>query len=230
MSADIQGIIFDKDGTLLDFHATWNPTNWAAAHVAAHNNPDLAEMLLTLGGYDLSTDRVRAGGMLAQDSTREIATQWHQHTTGWELDDLIDAVYRVYAMAEPAPVVGLQKTLDHYQAKKIPMGIVTSDAEAPAISQMESLSLKDRFVFIAGYDSGYGEKPEPGALHAFSKQTNIAPENIAFIGDNSHDMETGRRGGAGTVVGVLTGTSGRDDLAPLADHVLESIVDLPTLF
>ena len=230
MTADIQGIIFDKDGTLLDFHATWNPTNWAAAHLAAHNNADLAEMLLTLGGYDITTDRVRGGGMLAQDSTREIATQWHHHTTGWELDDLIDAINRVYATAEPAPVLGLRETLDHYREKNIAMGIVTSDAEAPAISQMESLNLKDHFVFIAGYDSGFGEKPEPGALHAFSQQTNIAPENLAFIGDNSHDMETGRRGGAGMVVGVLTGTSSHDDLAPLADHVLESIVDLPKLF
>jgi phosphoglycolate phosphatase len=49
------------------------------------------------------------------------------------------------------------------------------------------------------------------------------------VGDNLHDLEMGRAAGAGLVVGVLTGTSEHGDLAPFADRVLESIVELEAL-
>jgi phosphoglycolate phosphatase len=39
----------------------------------------------------------------------------------------------------------------------------------------------------------------------------------------------GQRAGAGLLVGVLTGTGERGDLANLADHVLDSIQDLEAL-
>jgi phosphoglycolate phosphatase len=39
----------------------------------------------------------------------------------------------------------------------------------------------------------------------------------------------GRAAAAGLVVGVLTGTSGRADLAALADHVLDSILEIESL-
>jgi phosphoglycolate phosphatase len=50
-----------------------------------------------------------------------------------------------------------------------------------------------------------------------------------MVGDNLHDLEMGRRAGAGLVVGVLTGNSGRGELATCADHVLDSIEQLEAL-
>jgi phosphoglycolate phosphatase len=49
------------------------------------------------------------------------------------------------------------------------------------------------------------------------------------VGDNMHDLEMGRGAGAGLLVGVLTGTSGEADLAPLADHVIADITLLSAL-
>ena len=48
-----------------------------------------------------------------------------------------------------------------------------------------------------------------------------------MVGDNRHDLEMAKAGGAGLAVGVLSGTGTREALAPLADVVLDSIVDLP---
>ena len=31
----IRAVLFDKDGTLLDYHRTWGPINLAAAEIAA---------------------------------------------------------------------------------------------------------------------------------------------------------------------------------------------------
>ena len=53
------------------------------------------------------------------------------------------------------------------------------------------------------------------------------PREVAVVGDNPHDLEMARSGGAGAAIGVLSGNSGADDLAPLADVVLPSIRELP---
>jgi phosphoglycolate phosphatase len=42
-------------------------------------------------------------------------------------------------------------------------------------------------------------------------------------------MEMGRSAGAGLLVGVLTGASEHEDLAPVSHHVLSSIAGLPSL-
>jgi phosphoglycolate phosphatase len=57
----------------------------------------------------------------------------------------------------------------------------------------------------------------------------LAPQEIAVIGDNSHDVGMGRAGGAGLTVGVLTGTGTRESLTPMSDICIDSICDLETL-
>ena len=72
-------------------------------------------------------------------------------------------------------------------------------------------------------------KPAPDVIHAFAGLTGLAPAEIAMVGDNRHDMQTGRAAGAGLLVGVLSGTGTRAALAPLADVLLNSVVELPAL-
>ena len=64
-------------------------------------------------------------------------------------------------------------------------------------------------------------------MFAFAKLTGLSPAEIAFVGDNRHDLECGRAAHAGLVVGVLSGTGTRAALAPLADVILGSVVELP---
>ncbi|MCH8036364.1 MAG: HAD family hydrolase, partial [Proteobacteria bacterium] len=56
----IKGILFDKDGTLLDYAATWMKANRVAALAAAGGDRALGERLLIAGGYDPERDRVGA--------------------------------------------------------------------------------------------------------------------------------------------------------------------------
>jgi phosphoglycolate phosphatase len=45
-----RGLLFDKDGTLLDFHASWQPVNDIAIRFAAQGDPALEARLRTAGG------------------------------------------------------------------------------------------------------------------------------------------------------------------------------------
>jgi phosphoglycolate phosphatase len=66
-------------------------------------------------------------------------------------------------------------------------------------------------------------------VHGFAKATGLAPEEIAMVGDNTHDLHMARNAKAGLAVGVLTGTGTRASLESHADHVLASIEDLENL-
>ena len=90
----IRGILFDKDGTLLDYHKTWMPVNRAVASRVAGGDPVLTETLLTSGGYDPVRDRMVSGTLLAAGNNFQIAEHWHSMVREqWpDFDELLDWV------------------------------------------------------------------------------------------------------------------------------------------
>ncbi|MEO1027041.1 MAG: HAD family hydrolase, partial [Pseudomonadota bacterium] len=119
------------------------------------------------------------------------------------------------------PAVQLRPCLEALAAERY-LGLVTNDSETPARAHLAQENIADLFTFIAGWDSGYGAKPEPGQLLAFCEITGISPAATIMVGDSRHDLMAGRAAGMGTV-GVLTGVAGETDLADLADVVLPDI-------
>ena len=68
------GILFDKDGTLVDFDKTWAAVNRRAALIAADGDPRLADILLRECGMDPETGKTRADSMFAAANANEIAS------------------------------------------------------------------------------------------------------------------------------------------------------------
>lgn len=228
----IRGILFDKDGTLLDYAATWMPANRAAALAAARGDAALSHRLLVAGGYDPDEDRVGGNAVLAAGSNREIAARWLDHLKGWdhdELTELLDAVFTEHGGTQAVPVTELQPLLARLQARRLRLGVATNDSRRGAEASLRPFGILPLLDFLAGYDSGHGFKPEPGMVHAFCVATGLSPAEVMVVGDNLHDLEMGRRAAAGLVVGVLSGNGRRDDLAAHADHVIESILNLESL-
>ena len=79
---------------------------------------------------------------------------------------------------------------------------------------------------VLGADSVAIAKPSGQMVKRFAELTGLAPAEVAMVGDNSHDIDEARAGGAGLAVGVLTGNSSAAELAPHADHVIESVAEL----
>jgi phosphoglycolate phosphatase len=96
-------------------------------------------------------------------------------------------------------------------------------------SPLAGFEITEYVDFVAGYDSGFGSKPEPGMVLGFCAATGLPPARIAMVGDNNHDMMMGAGAGALLKIGVLTGTGTRESLEPHADICLSSIAALTTL-
>ncbi len=228
----IRGVLFDKDGTLLDYFATWMPVNHRIVQMAAGGDQDLAARLLCLGGYDAATDRVRSGSPLAAANTYEIASLFAEHAPRYGVDELVREFDRMFlegGQQGAVAVAGLNAALRCLKDRGLCLGVATSDSEAGAYGSLERFGVVEMLDFVAGYDSGHGVKPGPGMVEAFCATTGLLAADVAVVGDNLHDMSMGQAAGAGLLVGVLTGTSLRHDLEPPADHVLDSVVDLAGL-
>ncbi len=231
-SRAIRGVLFDKDGTLLDYAATWMSANRAAALAAAGGDQELGERLLVIGGYDPDRDRVGANTALAAGNATEIAAIWLPHVNGWEprdLADLLDRIFEEESQAQAAPVTELAPLFARLKRRGLKLGVATNDSQRGIEATLGPFAVLDLLDFKAGYDSGHGFKPDPGMVHGFCVRTGLEPAEVAVVGDNWHDLEMGQRAGAGLVVGVLTGTGDRAGLATLADHVLDGIQDLEAL-
>lgn len=233
--ADIKGILFDKDGTLFDYHASWAPVNAGAAMTATRGDPELAETLLVAGGLDPASGRYASGSLLAAAHTGEIAEAWARimQMPADQVPDLIERLDRTFQELGPihaTPVGDLRALMTGLRDRGLILGVATSDSEEGARRMLTDAGCgADLVAYIAGYDSGHGGKPNPGMVHGFTAATGLPADSVMVVGDNLHDIRMGRAAGCRLAIGVLTGTSSRNDLAAEADAVLNSILDLPAL-
>jgi phosphoglycolate phosphatase len=221
----IRGVIFDKDGTLFDFRATWGGWTREVLRELAQDDRQAAAMAEALG-YDPGAGAFRPDSPVIAHTPAEIATDLMPHLPGLSRGEI---AARLNAMAERArvvPAVPLRPLLEGLRARGLRIGLGTNDAEAAAHAHLAAEGVGDLFDFVAGYDSGHGGKPAPGMCLAFARATGLAPQDCAMVGDSRHDLIAGRAAGM-RCIAVLTGVAGAEDLAPHADAVLPDIGALP---
>ena len=63
-------------------------------------------------------------------------------------------------------------------------------------------------------------------VYGFCRAIGVEAREVAVVGDAVHDLAMGRAAGVGLNVGVLSGTSEREDLEDFADLILPSINDM----
>jgi len=225
----IRGILFDKDGTLLDYWKTWVPINREAARFAAGNDEALTAALLRRGGQDPNTDHVTSGSVLAVGSIDDIAAAFAAVLGARAppgLATAIECIFREGGARHAVPIEGVAPAIADLRRRGFRLGVATNDSMGGLHASLGCCDLLDGFDFLAGCDSGFGAKPDPGMALAFCRQLDLHPSAVAIVGDAVHDLEMGRRAQAGLKVGVLTGTATRADLAPHADILVDSIADL----
>jgi len=231
MSVQISGILFDKDGTLLDYAKSWLPLNRTLADYAAKGDEDLARHLLRVCGMDPDTGFVTPDSLLAAGTASEIARGMADNGAKYGHSKLTEEFDRRFAEGSEfaVPVTDLLDYFGRLKSKGLKLGIASSDNEKSIRATVDRFGFLHLVDFIAGYDSGHGSKPQPGMIFGFCDAVGLKPQQVAMVGDNNHDMHMGKNAGAGLTVGVLTGTGSRESLAEAADFVLEDITGLEQL-
>ena len=228
----MRGILFDKDGTLIDFDSTWVPVYRAAAVYLADGNAAAAEDMLVRTGYDPTSDRCKPGTTLTVGTTDGMVAEWRPDLSGAEFVAAvtkIDDLFAVETARSATPVTDLEVLFGRLRGQGYRLGIATNDVTRSAHACFEHLELSSHLDFITGYDGVEMAKPAPDMAHAFCAACGLEPRDIVVVGDNIHDLEMGVAAGAGLTVGVLTGNAAAEDFGSAADAVIGSVADLPVL-
>lgn len=222
----IDALVFDKDGTLFDFAATWGAFGKAVLLQLSEGDNARAAAMGRAIGFDLVTETYSESSIVIAGTVDEVADALAPCLEGWSRADLVQTLNTASAHAPQVQAVDLAPFLRALRDSGKKLGVATNDGEMPAKQHLASVGIDTYFDFIAGYDSGHGFKPGPGQLLAFSQHVGVDPARVAMVGDSLHDLEAGRAAGM-TTIGVLTGMAQAGELAPLADVVLPDIGHIP---
>ena len=219
----IRAVLFDKDGTLLDFDATFGPAAHAVlSELCAGDAATMAD-LATIAGYDLATRKFARDSIIFANATGDYAP-FLAERLGIACDDAlisrIDRLLEENSVRHTATLPGAAELLADLAAAGILTACITNDTESCARAQLATVGIATHLKDVIGYDTGHGWKPDPGQINAFAQMHGLGAHEIAFVGDSLHDMHAAKAAGV-LAIGVTTGMHEREVLAEHADHVVE---------
>jgi phosphoglycolate phosphatase len=230
----LRALLFDKDGTLIDFDATWGPAAHAVMQELADGDAEALRRLMDVSEFVEEERRFLPSSPLVAGSSAHYGPLWAEilgRKSGPAFFGVMDDLFRIHGLASLSPIGDPVAVMRRLAGRSIHLGIATNDSEASARAQAQALGIDGFMSYFAGYDSGHGSKPEPGMVTAFAVAHALHPSEIGMIGDSLHDLHAARAAGARTIA-VLSGPRGeaaRAELEPFSDYVLGSIAELEDL-
>ena len=228
-----QAIVFDKDGTLIDFNAMWG--GWViylAEQLHAISGLHVREPLCSAMGYDDANKKVLSHGKLAATPMAQLyrLTVEVMQSLGLSAEQAESVVEQGWCI--PDPVVLAKQFTDtralfqKLHSQNIKLGIATTDDRAPTQAMIEAFDIEEFISTMVCADDGIPAKPAPDMVLTICERMKVDPSKVMVVGDTTTDMKMARAAGAGLVVGVLSGVSNVHDLMPYADAIIDSVDEL----
>ncbi|EIJ42196.1 haloacid dehalogenase superfamily enzyme, subfamily IA [Beggiatoa alba B18LD] len=240
---DVDLIIFDKDGTLIDFFYLWGQKARQSIETLVQQVQGDALLLATVCtrlGCDLKTDNVVSDSDMAcaslemvQKTAVQVLQEWG---LSWEAaETAVQTHFTPILMALPTaemirPIGALSDFLAQCQQAAIKVGIVTSDYRAGTVYALDVLNIQNYIDVLVCGDDALENKPSPAPVWYIAEQCQVEPQKILVVGDSRSDLTMGKNAGVGYCVGVLTGAGTHASLQPVADMIIDSIAEMQVIF
>jgi phosphoglycolate phosphatase len=231
----VDAMVFDKDGTLVDFDALW--CGWAAAiceRVAEAAGGGI-DRLATDIGVDLRLGRHVPDGPLAVGAVSEVAVilahALYRAGLPWggaraRVDAAVrDAEALLGDRADVRPVHGAPEFVHRAAAAGVAGAVVTADETDRARSHLARLGLAGPLPVVVGVDRvSDGGKPAPEGILTACAELGAAPARTVLVGDSEGDMRAATA--AGLAAGIRIGGHGRESDGGGATHLIASFDEL----
>lgn len=239
---NIRGILFDKDGTILDNDLLWVPVGNDIADRVAElyqlNPVERNAVLRAIGfdGPDLISNSPLASGTVG-DVTN--AVEAAMCAFGRNKQDLFALKQQIteaieYAIQKHAhlirPLGNVRKLFDCLKTHGIMIGLATADLYNTTMICLKELGIEADFQFIGTDDGKSRPKPHADLLENFCETCGLENREVAVVGDSVVDMQMGVNGGAGLLVAIVPGRDKTKPSAQGAQYVMETIQELIPLF
>lgn len=237
--SDVDLMVFDKDGTIIDVHAYWTHMVRLRSDIMSRSlklTRTQTHGLMDAMGVDVRRMRVKPTGPVGLQSRQMVLRSAADYLNSQRLGDQTVALTAAFAESDRlsqlrlndyiTPIAGMPALIDHLVACGCKMAIATTDSTHRATLAMEHLGIASSIDFVAGADLVDSPKPAPDILHLICQRLQVPVSHTVMIGDSVFDVLSGVNAGCKASIGVLTGLTGDRELRAVTPHVLSSIADL----
>lgn len=226
--ANIQAIVFDKDGTLEDSSAYLRNLGQKRSRLIDAQIPGIGEPLLM--AFGINGDKLDPTGLLAVGSRREteIAAAAYIAETGRGWLESLDFAKSAFEEADqfigaaPSPLfVGSLEVLKYLSEAGLKLGILSAASTQRVRDFVQRHQLEDYVQLQMGVDS-YISKPDPALFLQACQTLGVEPSATLMVGDSAGDIEMARNAGAAGCIGICWGN-------PIAAHLQTADVAIASL-
>jgi len=222
LASSFDALIFDKDGTLLDFSATWDRSLFAAIQSAAPDDVHKQQSIASALGFSLESQTCLRDAPVIYKSNKQLEEILAPLTDGRAMIDECAA----QAISHATETVEATAVLRALRTAGIPTAVATNDEEHSARCQLDALAWLEPeaplLAAVLGCDSGHGSKPEAGMVRAAAARLDVDVAQCAYVGDAATDMQAARA--AGCAAAILVGPpEDVGHLAHLADYWIHDL-------
>ncbi|MGB1360561.1 MAG: HAD family hydrolase [Alphaproteobacteria bacterium] len=229
---EIKGVLFDKNGTLINFDKTWFPIYNTVASEMAKGDMEKVIPMLSAIGIDYDDEICTAGSLSTIGDAFMIMQVWGDilgDNNHYEMEQYFNSRASQLLPETLVEITNTRNVFEQLKDMDIAVGIATCSSTAVLDASLDTMELgDDNEIFKCAYDSGYGQKPERGMVDGFADFNHIDNDQVMVVGDNLSDMAMALNADAGACVGVLSGNGNTDDLVD-ANCIVDTIDDIAEL-
>ncbi|OGC04146.1 hypothetical protein A2276_05995 [candidate division WOR-1 bacterium RIFOXYA12_FULL_43_27] len=233
---NINLVIFDRDGTLIDLYHYWSQMIAKRAELICNrfklNEEDKTALMFAMG-VDVKAGQLRSEGPVGIKKREIVMQAAVDQLAVWGIIDAGLVCFEIFKEVDQwstdmlgeliKPLPGAKELIDVLLSRDCKIAIATTDREERAKISMDFLALTDKLDYIVGADSVKKSKPAPDMINLILKELKADKLAAVMVGDAETDIQMGNNAGLKACIAVCTGISSRSRLAELTELVVEDI-------
>lgn len=203
-----KAVIFDLDGTLVDSLA------------------DLSDSVnLMLKSYGFPTHEMEKYRYFVGNGSKKLMERTLPRDKAASAEFIEEAlvkykaIYKERLLEKTRPYNGVRELLAELKSRGIPLAVCTNKHNDAALTIVKILFAPGTFEEVLGDRPGFPKKPNPATPLEIASHLGVKPDEVAYLGDTSVDMETAVHAGF-LPVGVLWGFRPEEELVKSGAKVL----------